>query len=248
MQGFQGAGILNISAQDESSGFQGAGISNYAESFYGVQASGIVNVAGTKLQGAQLGLINFGREVRGAQIGLINIASKRLDGAAVGLINYAGNGILAPTLWSSDTSFVNIGLKMGGPYLYGIFNAGVHFPSGRERFSIGMGFGGHVDLYRLWLEIDTTVDKLMSGTNWETYDGIDQVIKFRPTLGFRVIDQLSIYVGPTLNLMITQDDSDEVIGDFYSARGTYSDYLYRMSIGYTVGIQWEPRFGDLNTH
>lgn len=247
MYGFQGAGILNVSGQGRSSGFQGAGISNYAESFHGVQAAGILNVTGTKLKGTQIGLINYGREVKGAQIGLINIAAKRLDGASVGLINYAGNGILAPTVWTSDTSFVNVGLKMGGPYVYGITGGGMHTLGDTNRYAIIGGLGGHIDFFRLWVELDLTYNALVTDNRWD--EQWDSIVKFRPTIGVRIINGLSVYVGPTLNMMTSETpQNDELIGDFYTTRGTESGAYYRFSIGYTAGLQWEPGAGDLNTH
>ena len=247
MYGFQGAGVVNISGQGESWGFQGAGLSNYAESFHGVQASGFLNVAGIEMQGAQLGIVNYGREVRGAQIGLVNIASRRLDGAAIGLINYAGNGILAPTLWTSDSSFVNLGVKMGGPYLFGILGTGVHTLGDLQRYAIIGGLGGHIDLFRVWVDLDVTMHTLFSNYDiWETRN-VDSLVKFRTTLGVRLIDQLSVYAGPTLNLMITDEPAeDELLGSIYDART--ANNCYRLSIGYVIGLQWEPRAGDLNTH
>ncbi len=249
MNGFQGAGILNVAAQGQSSGFQGAGISNYAESFHGVQASGILNVASDMMQGTQIGLINYGRVVKGTQVGLINIASERLDGAAVGLVNYAGNGILAPMVWTSDTSFINWGLKMGGPFLYGILGGGVHTLGDINRYSVIGGFGGHIDFFRVWLELDTTYNGIFTADPWASQPNADAIVKFRPVLGVRIIDQFSFFVGPTLNMMITEAPAgDELISDFHTNRGAFSGMYYRWSVGYTVGVQWEPRAGDHNTH
>ncbi len=246
MSGFQGAGIANISARGDSVGFQGAGITNYASAFRGGQFSGITNVSTDTLKGVQFSLINIGREVRGAQVGLVNIASRKLDGASIGLINYAGNGILAPSLWASDTSLANLAFKMGSRHIYGLFGAGVHPIPGQERYSLIYGIGGHLDLDLLWLDLDFSVHKLVNRYSWRG-SASDFINKVRLTLGFRVIDELSIFAGPTLNLLAAESIRKAELIPGFASWEPDGDLHLRLSMGFVLGLQWEPHWGDLNS-
>ncbi len=243
-KGFQGAGIASVTGGDFK-GFQGAGIANYAKSIKGVQVSGIANVASGEVHGLQAGLINYGTRVRGTQIGLINIAAKEMKGAPIGLINYAGDGILAPTIWGSDNSAVNIGLKMGSKYVYGILGWGIHPVPGEERDSLISGLGGHIDFDPLWLEIDLLNHWLHREFKWGEGE-TDMIHKLRVTVGYRVVDQLSLFVGPTLNLLISEvrDDAD-LIPSF--AHYEDDDLTVKLSLGFIAGLQWEPKWGALNS-
>jgi len=209
----------------------------------GTQFSGILNIVRDRMEGAQFGLVNIGGTVRGAQFGLINIAYDRLDGASVGLVNYAGNGIFAPTVWFSDTPLVNVGFKMGGPYLYGILGAGFH-PIGEDPvYTLLIGFGGHMDFGRVWLDIDVIEHRFIRHEWWDTRD---LMLKLRPMVGFEIIEQLSLFAGPTCNLLIsTERDSVGWIPAVYETT-TRNDYNLRVSVGFVVGFQYEPQWGEHN--
>ncbi|MCP4601824.1 MAG: hypothetical protein GY847_15135 [Proteobacteria bacterium] len=244
VSGFQGAGIANV-ATGPTIGFQGAGIANYAESIKGAQMSGIANIARGDVTGLQAGLINFGTRVHGAQIGLVNIALKEMKGAPIGLINYAGDGIFAPTIWGSDNSMLNLGLKMGSRHIYGILGWGIHPIPDEKRDSLITGLGGHVDLHPVWLDIDLTFHWLHENFKWIENE-VDLIHKLRIAFGYRVLDQLSVFAGPTLNLLVSEvrDDAD-LIPSFASY--TNDDLSVKFSIGFVAGLQWEPKLGALNT-
>jgi hypothetical protein len=252
IRGAQLVGFVNVSARGESTGLQAAGFTNYADALHGAQLSGFANVTAHKVRGAQISAFNFAQEVKGTQIGIVNIASKRLDGAAIGLINYAGNGIFAPTLWTSDTSAANLGLKMGSKYVYGIFGMGVHPVEDEQRFTLIYGIGGHIDIRRFWVEIDATIDLINDNWMWDEDEPwkdveLGYIYKFRPTLGFRIIDELSVFAGPTLNTYMSEKPhDDEWIPALWTGKDDSGNY-YRLSIGYNIGIQWSPRFGDHNS-
>jgi hypothetical protein len=248
--GFRAAGIANVTT-GHMTGFQGAGISNYSHSLKGVQVSGIANVAPGEVSGFQGGLINVGGSVKGAQVGLVNIATKKMKGAQIGLVNYAGDGVLAPALWASDTSLLNLGLKMGSRHVYSILGWGLH-PIGdkdERRDSVIAGLGGHIDFKApVWLELDLTTHWMHKDYNWRDA-GADSIHKFRATVGFRVADQLSLFVGPTLNLLVseTREEAD-VIPTLWKGDGHDDDTNLALSIGFLGGLQWEPQWGNLNSH
>jgi hypothetical protein len=74
----------------------------------------------------------------------------------------------------------------------------------------------------------------------------DVVYKFRPTVGFRALNQLTIFAGPSLNLMVSDLRREaSVIPNFWT-HTTADDTHLGLSIDFVVGLQWEPRFGNLN--
>jgi hypothetical protein len=263
LAGFQGSGAANI-VKGHIAGFQGSGVVNYAGSIKGVQAAvinvatgrsdglqaGVVNVTTGRVKGLQAGVVNYGGKVRGVQIGIVNIA-KEMEGAPIGIINYVGNGILAPTVWVSDTSRYNVGLKMGSRSFYSILGMGLNPVGSEEWFSTLFGLGSHIDFDPMWLEIDMVHHDLHNrhgDRNWKNED-TDTLAKLRTVFGYRVFDQLSIYGGPTLNYM-DSDVRDDIIGtDFLKIwEKTRGDTNKKLWPGFMLGLQFEPRWGKLNSH
>ncbi len=245
--GFQGAGIANASANGFSKGFQGAGIGNFADSFRGAQMSGISNVAYGKLHGFQGGLTNYAGEVHGVQLGLVNIAREH-HGAPIGLINAIGNGMLAFSLWGSDTSVANFGLKMGSRHFYSILGYGVYPMGGKDerRDSLISGLGGHFDFNPIWLELDLAYHWNHANFNWAAGNQ-DDISKFRITVGWRVAEQLSLFAGPTLNFMVSEKrDHAGPIPALWSSDND-NDLNLSLGLGFIAGLQFEPRWGNLNT-
>jgi len=255
--GLQGAGILNLNDY-VFNGVQFAGLANRTAGINGLQASGIVNIADGDVHGAQVsianeargqmrglqaGFVNLGSRVSGVQLGLVNIAYEEMNGAPIGLINYAGDGIMAPAVWGSDTTLINLGLKMGSRYIYSILGAGVD-PIGEDEnrwASLITGIGGHIDFHPLWFEIDLVTHWLFPDYKWEGDRG--SVSKLRFVLGYRPVEQLSLFVGPTLNLSSSETVKDPSLGYHFWA-DTIDDGHYMLYPGFVIGLQYEPQIED----
>lgn len=243
--GFQGAGLVNVSAYDISRGYQASGLLNYAETVEGAQMAGLVNIARESVSGVQIGLVNIGGDVKGAQLGLVNVALGDLDGPQIGLVNTGGGYYLAPTFWSSGASYMNMGLKFGGNFTYAILAYGIAPEKNNERSSLIYGFGGRMNFKKIWLEIDAVSHLFMDEYRW-TKHYQDSLYQFRPTVGYKVLKQLSIYAGPALNLLVSEVRKEaELIPGFWSLTASDGTNL-RMSIDFTAGLQWEPQGGKLN--
>ncbi|MCP4676844.1 MAG: caspase family protein [Deltaproteobacteria bacterium] len=247
LEGFQGAGIVNVNATGHSKGFQGAGISNFSDSFKGAQVSGIANIVHGELRGFQGGLINYAGEVHGVQLGLVNVSRKN-DGVPIGLINVVGNGMLAPTMWYTDTSLLNIGLKMGNRHFFSILGYGIHPLGGRDerRDSVIAGLGGHFDFDPIWLEIDIVTHWLHRNFDWSSSGTMDSVHKLRPTVGWRFADQISVFAGPTVNVLLSDKRSVSYLPIIQSESVT-NDIELKLSVGFIAGLQFEPKWGKLNS-
>ncbi len=107
LKGVQIAGIGNSSGNGTngySAGLQLAGLYNISkEAIGGFQVSGLFNYTDGQLSGAQLGLINKARiikgkhtlpptKAKGLQVGLVNF-SKEMDGTQIGLVNFGGTSL-----------------------------------------------------------------------------------------------------------------------------------------------------------
>jgi hypothetical protein len=109
-----GLGTVNV-VDGKASGVQLGLIANRAGAVDGLQAAP-VNAAGD-VHGAQIGLVNVARRVRGVQLGLVNIADD-IEGVPIGLVSVSNAGGVHPTVWSSVTSSLNVGVKFATRYTY----------------------------------------------------------------------------------------------------------------------------------
>ena len=121
---------------DPSKGLQVDGIFSYAKEFHGLAQIGsgnlaehmdgaqlgVVNLATEDQHGVQIGVVDYGSDVRGAQLGVVNVAEKvrgvqiglvnhatSLRGLQIGVVNHAEDGSLVP--WST---IINMGFGNDG--------------------------------------------------------------------------------------------------------------------------------------
>ena len=236
-------GLVNVQS-GEMIGWQ-AGLINYAASLDGWQ-SGLVNVGGYVTRGVQMGLVNTGKATTGVQIGLVNVVKGEFKGVQLGLVNYSGDGIFAPTMWVSDLGSLEMGLKVGNRYTYGIFGSSLT-EWGSRSFEHGIfGMGVHLEFHPVWTEIDALYlwNPGDDNDDFET----DSVAKLRGTVGFRFFDQISVYTGLALNNLISENRDTIALSKglrFYQYHGKKINY--ELSLGMFVGVQWEPQWGQHNS-
>ena len=212
IKGVQAAGILNV-ARKGSSGIQAAGIANIAgrESKGGMQAAGILNINGgtTNLQVAPI--LNVGRNVKGCQIGLINIADT-IGGASIGLINIVRNGYNRVEFSGADVLYFNTELKLGSKGFYNIFHAGFR-PLNRDEghYAFGYGFGTFIRTKkkRLSHNLEILATQVMDISRPADLGGqsskkLNLLNQFRWTIDYRVGRKTSIFIGPTINVMVSK--------------------------------------------
>jgi hypothetical protein len=181
---------------------------------------------------------------RGAQIGAINVATESLRGAQVGALNYAADGRIALAYWGSETALLNLGLKLGGRHVYGILGFSLN-PLGDAWSGYFYGLGGHAELERsLWIEVDGVMFAMHPTDDWTENDS-DNLIKLRGVLGWRCFEQMSVFGGITLNNLVSRH-RDHVGIDWSIVAADHGDLHYRLSVGFLLGVQWEPHWGSLN--
>jgi len=249
LDGLTIGGVANVAGgSDPSHGLQVAGVTSVlaSEQFTGAQIAGVVNVAGGDVCGMQLGgVVNVGGDVRGLQIGTVNIATERMRGVQIGVFNYAGDGIFAPVLFGGDTAMLNLGLKTGSRYVYSLVGGGLHPVGGTPRSSFFAGLGGHIELTPVWVEIDGLYHWLQPDFTWSDYASMEQI---RIAVGYRFLDRVSLFVGPTYNIVVSEKgeiDAGPIPPVWSDTRdGTYIE----MGFGFFGGVQYEPGLGNLNSH
>lgn len=192
-RGVQVAGIGNAAA----GGFQGiqiAGIGNGAAGgFRGAQLAGITNLALDELSGVQLSLVNIGMgTVRGAQIGLVNYA-RELDGVSIGLVPVSRNGRVQAVAWASSTLYSNLGVRfLNGP-VYTLLHTG-YTPEGADnRVALGAYLGGHIPIQRFSIDLDVGFDHetvFNASTQRDEY-----IVRYRAALGFQVAKKVGLFAG-----------------------------------------------------
>jgi len=252
--GVQQAGAANVLGGDGGV-LQMAGAVNFAgQDFAGVQMSGAVNIAAEYLGGLQLSTVNVAEEFRGAQIGVVNIAgtgrglqlgvvniAEEMD-VPIGLISIVENGQFHVSVWASEFSLVNVGIKTGSKTIYNVFMLGCQPGGDSTRLLAGLGIGGHISLDRFFVDIDALGHSVYPAPEWprEWFEGggSDLLSSLRVTGGWQLTDMLALTAGPTLSVWVSsrEDGSAIPLYDFpmYHYEG---DVNVRIWPGFTVGLQ-----------
>ncbi|RKH88398.1 caspase family protein, partial [Corallococcus praedator] len=235
MQGMQATLGLNVATQDVSGMQLALGVNHANNALHGVQFTlGVNSVAGDMkgLQGAmalnrahavtgvQLGLINVGGDVTGMQLGLINVASvvhgmqlglinvsQEVNGVPLGLLTFEKKGQFHLEVFGSDLQLTNVALKFGGKHLYTTLIAGIGPDDRFQRFSLGLGLGGHIPLgSRFWVDVDAAGSNVLSTDNPFSEDSNNLLVQVRAMVGFQVMSRFAVFGGPTYNAWFTWGD------------------------------------------
>jgi hypothetical protein len=249
-RGLQTAAFANV-ASERMGGLQWGLACNYAGALSGTQL-GLLNISADRTSGMQAGLFNYGGKVSGVQFGLINVAAEH-DGSPIGIINFAGNGLFTPSVWVSDVAYLNVGIKMGSRRTFSVLGGGYQNTEDMESVSdkgqaryglIFWGLGGHFDLsQRWWLEVDGLYQQLLASDR--PIEAADGVASVRASIGLRLFDVVSFYVGPTLNLGWSAAREDFGI-DQSLWSDVNGDMFVSFKPGFVAGMQVEPPLGKLN--
>jgi len=195
-------GVASISA-GEVRGVQWGVANVTAGDLNGFQL-GVSNVTAGEFDGVQIGVINWATRSRGLQLGIINIAAEGADSQPIGLLNIIGDGIFKPTVWMSDTSLTNVGIKMGSRKFYSVLGAGLQPAGDGEGVSLLAGVGRHFELAdALWLDTD-----LVAHSQFKNYEFKDTepdfLFKYRTVIGWQIAEHFSVYGGLSLNFLVSE--------------------------------------------
>lgn len=203
LNGLQVAGVLNRAGVLVRGGQ--IAVLNIVEDIVGGQG-GVVNIAGD-VTGGQLGVVNVADDVAGLQLGVVNVASS-VRGAALGLVNIVGDGILAPEVWSDDTSLISVGLKTGSRWSHTMLSAGLQPLGERWIGQTGLTLGGRVSLGESWfVDVDAGCHSLWR--DGQLFEGLDLLNKLRLTAGWRLLPHLAVVGGLSANVLVSTVGEEE---------------------------------------
>ncbi|RYZ34184.1 MAG: caspase family protein [Myxococcaceae bacterium] len=192
------------SVAGDMTGLQGAMALNRAHSLTGMQL-GLINVGGD-VTGMQLGLINVASVVHGVQLGLVNV-SQEVHGVPLGLLTFEQKGQFHLEVFGSDLQLTNVALKFGGRHLYTTLIAGLGPDDRFQRFSLGLGLGGHIPLgSRFWVDVDAAGSNVLSTDNPFSDNTGNLLAQVRAMVGFQVMSRFAVFGGPTYNAWFTWGD------------------------------------------
>lgn len=195
-------GVANISA-GEVRGIQWGVANVTAGDLDGFQL-GVSNVIAGEFSGVQIGVVNWATRSQGLQLGIVNLAAEGADSQPIGLLNIIGDGIFKPTVWMSDTSLTNVGIKMGSRKFYSILGAGLQPVGDGEGVSFLAGIGKHFELTdTLWLDTDLVAHSQFKDYKFKDTEP-DFLFKYRTVLGWKIAEHFSIYGGLSLNFLVSE--------------------------------------------
>jgi hypothetical protein len=149
------------------------------------------------LEGAQVGLLNLAAQARGLQLGVVNVAEKN-DGIPVGLVNLAGNGHLDWLTWGSNYMGVETALRSRVGHWYSLLSVGgVYTPDTElDVASLGWHYGYRFEFsQRLSLSVDAGYLHLMPDKDPALDDRLRPAAQGRAFLEFGLGRFAAIHAG-----------------------------------------------------
>jgi hypothetical protein len=256
VMGVQVAGVANVN-KGNSAGSMIAGVSNInSGSFSGSMIAGIINFANLKskgvqvatinvvtdsLKGAQVGVINYAKQLKGVQVGVINMAASCDDCIPIGLINIFKNGFHALEITAGELLYANLQYKVGVERFYNIFKVGIMPFQDEMHFSYGFGFGSLFKLNdRHGFSVDLSANAVVFDKKWDS--DLNLLNKADLNYRFNISKHIAFVAGPTLNLYVTKEMVD---GQYGTVDIPYSLYEHQWRrgkltgwIGFNAGISF----------
>jgi hypothetical protein len=194
-QGAQIAGTVSIARS--LAGAQIAGAANVTGDLRGVQVAGAANVAWEEASGVQIAPINFsGGALRGVQIGAVNYAQDA--DFQFGAVSINASGRLRVDAWSKpEMGLLFAGVKHGGRHYHWIYGLGARLADTSRGWAV-IGVGAHVTpAEKAYVDVD-----LLDNVQFGSREGqVAQVYEARATVGYAVLPQVAVFIGPTVNVL-----------------------------------------------
>jgi hypothetical protein len=207
VEGFQ---IALVNRADQAlQGVQGGALNLAHLPSAGLQIGGL-NLAGD-LSGLQLGIVNVGGHVEGMQVGLVNVADD-VDGVPIGLVSVSRVGGVHPVVWTSDTTYANVGVKFATRYTYTMLSGAVHTDGERALYGGGLTIGASIPIAaRIFVDMDVQGLHLFANTDCcrnrfsgalaRQYD--QSLAKVRASVRFELLEHFSLFAGAGVTGRVT---------------------------------------------
>lgn len=223
--GFILSGMSNI-CLDSTNGLFISGLLNYTkQSSKGFQVA-TANIA-NDFEGFQLGVFNYSGKLKGVQLGVINIMKDGTTGLPIGIFSVVKNGYFELELTGGEVIYSNLTYKMGVEKLYSIYKAGFSAYKGNPVYSFGFGFGSGISISdNHKLNFDLTSNNVVYDNDWDS--DLNLLNKFDMNYRFFVSEKLSLLIGPSVNVYLTDKRVDN---EFGTLNIPYTVYTSELSSG-----------------
>jgi hypothetical protein len=147
-------------------------------------------------------------------------------------------------MWWSDSSYLNLGAKLGTHHFYIVLGAGLtrDRDTGDHRiYTSTFGFGGHTaptSTSPLFFDIDVVGTARLSKNSWEDDDRNLNTLRLQ--VGWQVARHLAVVAGPTLNVQVAKDAVDRtprMVGPMEKV-WHHDGYTVRLYPGMVAGLQF----------
>jgi hypothetical protein len=205
VSGIQLAGGMNIAGGDVRQ-LQASGGMNYAANVRGLQATGGLNIASGTVSGMQLsGGVNIARNVKGVQIGVFNFADSA-DGVMIGVFSFARHGYHKIEAGWNETTPINFAFRTGSKRFHNIFSVVADVRPRDIIWGFGYGVGTSWAVHR---RIDIGADVVNYHiSKGEFSESLSDLWKLTVVADLHLTKNLSLAVGPTLNVFVTDLNPD----------------------------------------
>jgi hypothetical protein len=202
VKGVQLSGIVNA-ATGKVGGVQLAGIANFSQETNAGQLAGIINIATKKVGGAQIaGIVNYGKRIEGVQIGLLNF-SDTVSGAPIGFISFVRKGYRRVELSSNEVLYANLTLKTGVRKFYNIFTGGLVPNDTIQTWAFGYGFGFENSIGKKFLHSYDVTANWMNEKDM-SFGTFNMLTKLRINFAYLLGKRASVFLGPTINVHLSE--------------------------------------------
>lgn len=228
------AGAANIT-KDHAHGLMAAGGINIVRDTRGLNIAP-VNVARNQM-GTQLGVLNTAKWQEGTQIGIINIVGENNGGTPIGLLSIVKDGRYDVDIWSSETGFINGGLRLGTEEIYNILSIGYNPFHGDDLWQVGLGIGYHYSFNQkgTGLETDLMNYHLNYDGKWTTETS--NHIQWRMHYVHAYTKGVRLFIGPSVNLLITDKELPASHVPYTIYEHSSGSNQLRWWIGWSLGFE-----------
>ncbi|MFN8256888.1 MAG: hypothetical protein U0W24_14430 [Bacteroidales bacterium] len=209
-KGFLLSGVSNI-VKDSLAGASIAGVINYTNQCSKGFHLSTLNICINDFNGFQLGVFNYSRKINGVQLGVINLDGNAEKGFPIGVLSIVKDGLYEIEMAAGEVIYANLNYKMGVDRIYTIYKLGYSSYNNHPVYSAGLGFGSNLSFSeKQKLCIDLSCNMIVFNNNW---DGeLNMLNKADFNYKYHFSDKVSLLIGPSFNLYITDEMVDGTFG------------------------------------
>jgi hypothetical protein len=237
------AGMVNLS-RGPARGVQ-LGLANVSGGATGVSL-GMANIGAGDGGGLAMGLLNVGAQHDGLQFGLVNVATGKA-GVQVGLVNYAedSDASVGPlTFLRRGKSYVNarvseagtvgVAWQHGGRWVHGMLGIAANGAGGDARFGGWLGVGATIPASaRVWVAPDVSAYGMPVAQQGHR----QQIFELAVPVGLKVLDSLSVYVGPSYRVSMAEGGVGIPAGPLTRDIESSGDIRFAHGVGLVGGVR-----------